>query len=155
MSLSQVIDCIGRREPFRVIRPMGGVDVKGEYQRNPPQDFPATGAIQQADPKMLEKLPEGERSKEALIVFTETELRNVRAAKDGEADILKMRGAEWDKGLKQLINPFTALNSRLPMVEMSARLHIKRDQSDTILQSHLPQKCAEGIFLCLIICRIS
>ena len=95
MSLSQVIDCIGRREPFRVIRPMGGVDVKGEYQRNPPQDFPATGAIQQADPKMLEKLPEGERSKEALIVFTETELRNVRAAKNGEADILKMRGSEW------------------------------------------------------------
>lgn len=95
MSLQAVIDCFGS-EPFVVVRPQGGERLKGEYIRRAPQRFNADGAWQPADGKVLMMLPEGIRTRETWVVWTDTPLLNADVRLDREADILERAGCELE-----------------------------------------------------------
>jgi hypothetical protein len=49
--------------------------VNGRAQQGAPDEFEIEAAVQPATPKELARLPEGQRSREVIAVYTETELR--------------------------------------------------------------------------------
>lgn len=93
--LQAVIDCFGS-EPFVVVRPQGGERIKGEFVRRAPQRFPADGAWQPADGKVLQMLPEGVRSRETWAVWTDCQLLNADVQHQREPDILERNGCEFE-----------------------------------------------------------
>lgn len=94
--LPATIRRLGRDEKFTVIRPTGGVRIKGRYIRNAPQEFPANGSVQQADPNTQLMLPEGHRGRETLIVHTVCELFGVDVKDQADADNLNLRGRRYE-----------------------------------------------------------
>ena len=96
MNLTAAIDCLGEREDFLVKRPTQGEIVKGRFFRSPPDEIEGTGMIWQATSKTLQMLPEGVRNTEVLEVVTELELLGADVKAKREADIINMRGADFE-----------------------------------------------------------
>ena len=94
--LPATIRRLGKHEKFTVIRPTGGVRIKGRYIRNEPQEFPANGSVQQADASTQLLLPEGHRGRETLIVHTVCELFGVDVKDQTNADNLILRGRRYE-----------------------------------------------------------
>lgn len=73
MSVSRVLARFS--VPFDVIRQPAIVREKGRVKdAGGPLKFPAKGGIQPASPKDLQRLPEGQRTNAAIVIFTDCEL---------------------------------------------------------------------------------
>lgn len=79
--------------PFVVLRRTERVDEHGRAEFAE-ERLDAEGAIQPATPKELERLPEGDRHKETLAVFTAFPLRAGDEAAGAAPDRIEWRG-EW------------------------------------------------------------
>lgn len=94
MNLVDEIFCLGS-ECIKVIRPATPQIVKGRVIRPEPETFESVANVQQADPKTLEQLPEGERNKEALVVHLPCEVFTADVSAGREADVLQLRSKRF------------------------------------------------------------
>lgn len=95
MDLSVLLTDPDFARPFAVIRRTERVDERGraDYAQ---ERFDALGSIQPATPKELERLPEGDRHKETVAVFTATALRAGDEETGTAPDWLERHGALYE-----------------------------------------------------------
>lgn len=70
--------------------------VKGVQQEGPPLIMKIAGNLQQATPKQLMKLPEGDRSKDAIVCYTEQVLRTADVQTGMLADWIVYNGRDYE-----------------------------------------------------------
>jgi hypothetical protein len=87
-------DAIARfATPHTIIR-RGGVFAAGRWQPGEAEELEVNAAVQPASPQELARLPEGQRSREVLAVYTPTELRI--GGPGAAADRLEHAGATYE-----------------------------------------------------------
>jgi hypothetical protein len=78
-------------------RSIGVLDDTGRYTRPAPSVVNVNGAIvPENTPAQLMRLPEGDRTQEAIRVFTQTLLRTAREPSMYEADVIVYNGRRWE-----------------------------------------------------------
>jgi hypothetical protein len=80
---------------YNVTRPTPGTTTGGVYQEGATQSFVLTGCVQPLGSRDLLRLPEGERSRERVKLYTTTELR-VATAGGSLSDRVVYRGATYE-----------------------------------------------------------
>lgn len=70
--------------------------IKGVYQAVTPTTFTITASIQPASGDEVMTLPEGDREKELLAVFTNTALRTIDQDTKTEADRITWEGSDYE-----------------------------------------------------------
>lgn len=79
---------------FTVSRPSGSY-VAGRWVEGTAETFEITASIQPATPKELQRLPEGDRVRDVIAIWTTTELR-VAASPAAQADRVTYAGAVYE-----------------------------------------------------------
>jgi hypothetical protein len=95
LDLRGTIARLNGTERFVIERRGKGQIVKGRHLEARAKQIQATGAVQQAEPKAMDMLPEGTRQDETLSVWTTTRVRTARADSH-DADILQIRGDRYE-----------------------------------------------------------
>lgn len=87
-------DAIARFATPHTVKRAGGAFVSGRWQAGAAEEIGIDASVQPATAKELERLPEGQRTRETLAVYTTTELRI--AAPGQAADRLEHDGVTYE-----------------------------------------------------------
>ena len=94
LNVTDVLDDPDFLAPFTVIRAVERVTEKGRAERTE-ETFTAAGCVQPATAREREVLPEGERDRETLVIYTRTALRTGDEAEGTAADAIDVNGVRY------------------------------------------------------------
>lgn len=94
MDISFLLDDPAFCVAFTVLRRTESVNDNGRAERAE-ERLPMTGNVQPAGPRELERLPEGERDRETLVIYTRAPLRVGDEGTGTAADIVVYGGARY------------------------------------------------------------
>jgi len=87
--------CADNSKRIRVTRYKGGLYVDGVYQRGRLSSFTTLASVQPAKPRDLERLPEGERTGDAVIFVSKRELFTTDDRDNRQADLIKVNNKNY------------------------------------------------------------
>lgn len=92
-----ILQELGANSAITVVRFGGGAwDSTGRYTGQSSMATPTAAVVQPSTPKEIEKLPENERTKEAITVFTRSPLQTSDVASQGKADQILWNGRTYE-----------------------------------------------------------
>lgn len=74
----------------------GGAVENGRFRPGPTETFEVRASIQPLTGEQLLRLPEGERTRERIIIFTAAQLRTTRQSEVAMADRVAYRGEQFE-----------------------------------------------------------
>jgi hypothetical protein len=95
MSLSDAILSLSTGT-YTVTRPGAGTWTNGLFVEGTASTFQIQASVQPASPKDLQRLPEGERTMNVIVIFTTTELLLASQAARTLSDRIAYRGANYE-----------------------------------------------------------
>lgn len=92
-----IIGCLGGVDAITVrTYPAGSYSAStGKWTQGTPTDTATDAVVQPSTPKEIEQLPENERTKEAITVFTDLALKTSDVDTSGESDVILWGGRQW------------------------------------------------------------
>lgn len=93
-----VLEALGAHSAILVRRFGGGSwdAATGRYTGSVSADVPTDAAVQPSTPKEIEKLPENERTKQAITVYTRARLMTSDISDQDKADQISYAGELWE-----------------------------------------------------------
>lgn len=92
-----ILQELGARDAIDVRRfPAGSYGATGRYDAPAPTDTPTDAVVNPSTSKEIEKLPENERTKEAITVYTRNPLLTSDVSSQGKADQIVWNGRTYE-----------------------------------------------------------
>jgi len=90
-----ILACLGAVGAITVRSFPAGAYVAGYWSQGAPVDTATTAVVQPSTPKEVEQLPEEERTKEAITVYTRNPLKTSDVSSQDQSDVILWDGREW------------------------------------------------------------
>ena len=90
-----ILACLGALGAITVRSFPAGAYVSGYWSQGAPVETPPTAVVQPSTPKEVEQLPEEERTKEAITVYTRNPLKTSDVSSQDQSDVILWDGREW------------------------------------------------------------
>jgi len=92
-----ILQELGAESAISIVRYSGGAwDATGRFTGSVSAQTPTTAVVQPSTPKEMEKLPENERTKEGITLFTRLPLLTSDVASQGKADEVLWSGRRYE-----------------------------------------------------------
>lgn len=89
-----LIDSLAK--PLTVKRHTAGAYVNGRWDEAAPEEIAMKGAVQPAKPNELMNLPEGQRTRASIKIYSDAELLTVDESAARKADVITYNGRDYE-----------------------------------------------------------